>query len=398
MPMTKNSDINKLADQSDIVKTKSNTENFSELSDKDFQIGNTQPKIIKVLAVIIGFILSFLLMAYWPFIFSMDKLIINISGFLYILMYIGGMIFFFFWIIGNKRNRYTPNWENYLIIPVLGTILCGYHIINQFASKDIEEIITPHACFFNSIICTIIFYYIKVIHLNTMSRVDDFFSKNSYTYFTTRVIEKHITTNKNAKYYRFTVINSKLQKQTLEINDYLSKNIENFYYNLKPEKTVVRLKIKQTLINHSEPLIKGFKIVEDSQDATNAEILQIIENKRIDQNMEKDQEIEEDNEMKWGCTFFITAGIEFLSSIIRKIGSVPDSYLEVFHKWNYAYIIIGIIIAAIWTLIPLIDSKKNGQKKKYVILSYRIPMDFSTVCILVFATGNLIIRIIGCFV
>ena len=60
--MTKNSDINKLADQSDIVKTKSNTENFSELSDKDFQIGNTQPKIIKVLAVTTGFILSFLLM------------------------------------------------------------------------------------------------------------------------------------------------------------------------------------------------------------------------------------------------------------------------------------------------------------------------------------------------
>ena len=47
-----------------------------------------------------------------------------------------------------------------------------------------------------------------------------------------------------------------------------------------------------------------------------------------------------DKEMKWGCTFFITVGIEFLSSIIRKIGSVPDSYLEVFHKWNYAYIII----------------------------------------------------------
>ena len=119
----------------------------------------------------------------------------------------------------------------------------------------------------------------------------------------------------------------------------------DYEYNLKPEETVVRLKIKQTLINHSEPLIKGFKIVEDSQDATNAEILQIIENKRIDQNMEKDQEIEEDNEMKWGCTFFITAGIEFLSSIIRKLGSVPESYLEVFHKWNYAYIIIGIIIS-----------------------------------------------------
>ncbi|MBQ6560714.1 MAG: hypothetical protein IJL84_00025, partial [Paludibacteraceae bacterium] len=100
----------------------------------------------------------------------------------------------------------------------------------------------------------------------------------------------------------------------------------------------------------------------------------------------------------WGCTFLFTVGIVTLSQIIKKLGSVPDSYLEDFHKWNYAYIIIGIIIAAIWTLIPLIDSKKNDQKKKYVILSYRIPMDFSTVCILVFATGNLIIRIIGCFV
>lgn len=327
----------------------------------------------------------------------MDKLDINIPVFLRFLMMFGVMFFYAWWIMDNKRNRFSPNWENYLIIPVLGTILCGYHIINQFASKDIEEIITPHACFFNSIICTIIFYYIKVIHLNTIARVDDFFSKNSYTYFTTKVIEKHITTNKNAKYYRFTVINSKLQKQTLEINDYLSKNSEDFYCKLIPEKTVVRLKIKQMLINHSEPLIKGFEIADDSIGATNAEILQIIENKRIGQNMEKDQEIE-DNEMKWGCTFLFTVGIVTLSQIIKKLGSVPDSYLEDFHKWNYAYIIIGIIIAAIWTLIPLIDSKKNSQKKKYVILSYRIPMDFSTVCILVFATGNLIIRIIGCFV
>ncbi|MBP5704000.1 MAG: hypothetical protein J6X12_04790, partial [Paludibacteraceae bacterium] len=73
--MTKESDINKLADQSNIIKTKSNTEKFSELSDEDFQIGNTQPKIIKVLAVITGFILSFLLMVYWPFFFLilMDK-------------------------------------------------------------------------------------------------------------------------------------------------------------------------------------------------------------------------------------------------------------------------------------------------------------------------------------
>ena len=398
MTMTKESDINKLADQSNIIKTKSNTEKFSELSDEDFQIGNTQPKIIKVLAVTTGFILSFLLMAYWPFLFSilMDKLDINIPVFLRFLMMFGVMFFYAWWIMDNKRNRFSPNWENYLIIPVLGTILCGY-IINKFASKGIEEMITPNACFIHSIICTIIFYYIKVIHLNTIARVDDFFSKNSYTYFTTKVIEKHITTNKNAKYYRFTVINSKLQKQTLEINDYLSKNSEDFYCKLIPEKTVVRLKIKQMLINHSEPLIKGFEIADDSIGATNAEILQIIENKRIGQNMEKDQEIE-DNEMKWGCTFLFTVGIVTLSQIIKKLGSVPDSYLEDFHKWNFAYIIIGIIIAAIWTLKSLIDSKKSGKKKKFVILSYRIPMDFSTACILVFATGNLIIRIIGCFV
>ncbi|MCQ2199582.1 MAG: hypothetical protein MJZ19_07705 [Paludibacteraceae bacterium] len=262
--------------------------------------------------------------------------------------------------------------------------------MNRFSSRGIERMITPDALFLNSVVCTIIYYYVKVLHTNTMAWVDDLFSNNSYINFTTRVIEKHINTDRNAKYYRFTVINSKIQKQTFEINDYMD-DAEAFYNKLYPG-TVIMLKIKQTIINDTEPLVKEFVKLDSFTGITDAEGLQNLETK----NVEDDQEIEDDNLEKWGCTYIIAAGMAFLSAIINRIFSSNETWFQKqFHEWNYAYAIIGFVVAAIWLCISFIKQTAKGKPENTKVQIYRLPMDYTSACVLVFSVGGVIVCLIS---
>lgn len=379
--------------QDSTTKTISSSGDFSELSDKDFLFKDAHSKTRRIIATVVGFILSFLVMSYWPLIFPllMDtdlpkplRILVRITSLF------GGMFGYIYLIIGNKRDRFSPNWKNYLIVPVLGTILCIY-AMNRFSSRGIERMITPDGLFLNSVVCTIIYYYVKVLHTNTMAWVDDLFSNNSYINFTTRVIEKHINTDRNAKYYRFTVINSKIQKQTFEINDYMD-DAEAFYNKLYPG-TVIMLKIKQTIINDTEPLVKEFVKLDSFTGITDAEGLQNLETK----NVEDDQEIEDDNLEKWGCTYIIAAGMAFLSAIINRIFSLhyKGFFQEEFHEWNYAYAIIGFVVAAIWLCISFIKQTAKGKPENTKVQIYRLPMDYTTACILVFSVGGVIVCLIS---
>lgn len=356
---------------------------FSQLRDEDFIIDDTQTKRRRTLAVIVGFIISLTLMV-WPIIFPI--LAKKINRFVALPIVIGSIFFYIWWIVGNNRKRYTLNWENYLIIPVLGTIAS----INIF--KIIPARLSPELFSIDSLIIYVIYLVVKAIHLNTMARVDDFFSKKSCIYFTTRVLEAHTYKNNNSQSYYITVVNSNVQKQTFDLIDYMN-DCKSFYNKITPGSSVIALKTKQCLINNDEPFIKGFEIIDKFVGNTDAEVLQDIESK----NIENDQKIDDDDVFKLLCIFIII-GIKGLVLFANKWLPTNPTYIEDFHEWNYAYIITAITIATIWTIKSISESKKNKNSKLTLLKKYYFPMDLAFKCALVLAIGEFIISIISCFV
>lgn len=72
-----------------------------------------------------------------------------------------------------------------------------------------------------------------------------------------------------------------------------------------------------------------------------------------------------------------------------------DFFQEEFHEWNYAYAIIGFVVAAIWLIKSFMKQKAKGNPENIKVQIYRLPMDYTSACILVFAVGGVIINIIS---